>query len=117
MAKTTVTQITINTDGDGVESEWKPTAMQNDAGRAGGPVQQTLAVGDNTIAVPTGAMGMVLKQAEASAATVRLKGVAGAGETGFALRTGKAACVPIPTGATGVVLYSSAVDLVDLHWT
>ncbi len=115
MATTTETQITITSDGDGIEGEWEPTAMSNSASPAGGPVKTPLASGDNTILVPTGAMGLVLAPPSSSAAVLKLKG--GAGETGFALRTGQPAAIPLPTGTASVLLNASEAALVYLHWT
>lgn len=115
MATTETSQITITSSGDGIDSEWKPTAMSNVAGVAGGPVKTTLAAGDNTISVPTGAMGMVLAPPAASAAVLKLKG--GAGETGFALRSGQPSLVPLPTGTAQVLINASDVAIVYLHWT
>lgn len=115
MATTTETQITVTSSGDGIDGEWEPTAMSNSAGVAGGPVKTTLASGDNTISVPTGAMGMVIAPPAASSTVLKLKG--GAGETGFALRSGQPAHIPLPTGTASVLLNASAIDIVYVHWT
>lgn len=117
MSTTTLTQITVTSSGDGIGSsnEYKPTKMTNAAGVAGGPVHTTLAAADNTIAVPTGAKGMVIAPPAASLAVLKLKG--GAGETGFALRTGEASSIPLPTGTANVLLNSSIVEVVYIHWT
>lgn len=115
MATTATTGISVVAKGDGIASEWTPTAMVNNIAPAGGPVKVTLAAGDNTIAVPTGAMGMVLSPRAASPAVLKLKG--GAGETGFALRGGQPSHIPLPTGTASVLLSSSIVDIVQLHWT
>lgn len=115
MATTVETQITVTSSGDGIESEWNPTAQSNSYGAAGGPVRTTLAAGDNYIAVPTGAAGVVLYPPPTSGVTKRLK--AHAGETGFAIRTGEPACVPLPTGVATMMVNASAVEVVYLHWT
>lgn len=116
MAITNETQITVTSSGDGSdESEWKPTAMTNTRGAAGGPVKMTLASGDNTISVPTGAMGVVLAPAASSGVVLKLKG--GAGETGFCLRTGEPSALALPTGTANLLLNASAVTIVGFHWT
>lgn len=115
MAKTNTTQITITSSGDGATSEWKPTAMTNNTGPAGGSVQMTLSVGDNTLSVPTGAMGMGIRQIPSSATVLRLKHYAG--ETGFALRTGQPAFITLPTGTSSVLVNSSAIEVLDVHWS
>lgn len=115
MATTETMQITVTASGDGIDSAWTPTAMTNSAGTAGGPVKTTLSSGDNTIAVPTGAMGMVLAPPAASAAVLRLKHYAG--ETGFALRSGQPSHIPLPTGTSTVLINSSTVEILYLHWT
>lgn len=115
MATTETTQITVTSSGDGIDSEWKPTAMSNSAGVAGGPVKTTVATGVNTITVPTGAMGIVIAPPASSSAVLKLLG--GAGETGFALRTGQPAHIPLPTGTASVLINSSVVEIVYIHWT
>lgn len=115
MATTVETQITITSSGDGIDSDWEPRAMENSAGAAGGPVRTSLSSGDNTITVPTGAMGMVLLPPAASATVLKLKG--GAGETGFCLRSGQASSIPLPTGTASVLINASAAELVYVHWT
>ena len=115
MANTEKLQITVTSTGDGITGKWEPTAMTNSAGVAGGPVKTTLASGDNSIAVPTGAMGMVLAPPASSAVVLRLKHYAG--ETGFALRSGQPSAVPLPTGTSSVMLNASATEIVYVHWT
>lgn len=117
MATTTETQITVESSGEGIEGEskWEPTAMSNNTSPAGGPVRTALTAGDNTIAVPTGAMGLVFTPPAHSAAVLKLKG--GAGETGFALRTGQPAAIPLPTGTASVLMNASEAVLLYLHWT
>lgn len=115
MATTVTTEITVTATGDGNDSEWTPTAMTNSAGAAGGPVRTTLAAGDNFIAVPTGAMGCVLLPPPTSAITKRLKHHAG--ETGFAIRTGQVAALPLATGVATLMINASDVEVLYLHWT
>lgn len=115
MATTVETQITVTSSGDGIESEWTPTKTTNSTGAAGGPVRTTLASGDNFLAVPTGAMGCVILPPATSAVTKRLKHYAG--ETGFAIRTGEAISVPLPTGVATLMINASAVEVLYIHWT
>jgi hypothetical protein len=115
MATTVDTQITVTSSGDGIDSEWKPTAMANPVGAAGGPVRTTLASGDNSLSVPTGARGFVLAPPAVSNAILRLKHYSG--ETGFALRPGEPSAIPIPSGTTSVMVNASAVTVAYVHWT
>jgi hypothetical protein len=115
MATTVETQITITADGDGIESEWSPTAMSNSAGAAGGPVRMLLAAGDNYVAVPTGAMGYAILPPAASAVTKRLKHHSG--ETGIAMRTGQPIAMSLATGVATMMIHASAEELIYLHWT
>ena len=115
MATTALTTIKVECSGDGNDSEWSPTPTQNNYAPAGGPVNMTLAVGDNTIAVPTGAMGLAISPRASSATVLKLKG--SAGDTGFALRGGKPSHVALPTGATSILVSSNAVDVVPFFWT
>lgn len=115
MATTTNTKITVTASGDGIESAWEPTEMENSRGVGGGPVKQLLATGPNNLSVPTGAMGFVLVPPAASSAVLKLKG--DGVETGFALRTGQPAAIPLPTGTASVHIDSSEQEIVYLHWT
>lgn len=115
MATTAKTEITVTATGDGIDSEWTPTPMTNNNGPAGGPVKVTLAAGENTLTVPTGSMGMVIAPRAATLGVTRLRAVTG--ETGFALRGTQPSHVSLPTGATGVILYSTIVDVIHVHWT
>ncbi len=115
MAKSISTRFTITTTGDGVTSEWKPAPMSNSAGAAGGPVGVQLAAGDNYISVPTGAMGFTLKPLASSVVVKRLKHYPG--ETGFSIRTGEPASIPLPTGVATLMINASGVEVIDIHWT
>lgn len=115
MATTETVQITVTSSGDGIASEWKPTAQSNNAGVAGGPYKVTVATGLNVLPVPTGAMGVVLAPPSSSTAQLRLSSVSGA--TGLELRTGLPACLPLPTGVTGMLIDASKVEILYLHWT
>jgi hypothetical protein len=115
MAKTITTEITVTVSGDGVDSEWTPTAMSNSRGAAGGVVDVTLAAGDNYIAVPTGAMGFALRPPPTSAVTKRLKHHAG--ETGIAIRTGEWAHIPVATGVATMMIHASDAEVLGIHWT
>jgi hypothetical protein len=114
MATTNKTKFTVTSTGDGNDSEWT-TEATNNAGAAGGPVRVTLVSGDNTIVVPTGAIGVILKPPSSSGVTKRLKHHAG--ETGFSIRTGEAAALPLPTGTTSLILNSSGIEVIYVHWT
>lgn len=110
------TQISVKSSGDGVEeeSEWKPTLLTNTVGAAVGAYKQLLATGGNDLSVPTGSMNMVIMPPAASTAVLKLKG--GAGETGFALRSGYPSAIPLPTGTANVHIDSSIRELVYIHW-
>ena len=115
MSTVNTTQITVTSSDTGLESEWSPHALSNSSGAAGGHVLTTLSSGDNTVSVPTGAKGMVMEPPAASTAVLRLKHYAG--ETGFALRAGEASAIPLPSGTSSVLVNSSAVAVIKLHWT
>ena len=113
---TVKTQISVKSSGDGQveESEWKPTLLTNTSAPAIGAYKQLLATGGNDLTVPTGAMSMTLQPPATSSAVLKLKG--GSGETGFALRSGYPASVPLPTGTANVHIDSSIRELVYIHW-
>jgi hypothetical protein len=115
MAARSETEITVTVSGDGIASEWTVAASANTAAPGGGPIKTTLSAGDNYLTVPTGTRGFLLRPAAASAVTKRIKHHAG--ETGFALRTGEPAYVPIATGVATLMVHASAQEVVDLHWT
>ena len=115
MAAGTKTDISVTVSGDGIKSEWAVPTVENSNSAGAGPIRTTLQAGDNYLPVPTGAMGFVMKPPAASAVVKRLKHHAG--ETGFALRTGQPACVPIGTGVATLMIHSAALEVVYLHWT
>lgn len=115
MPTTITTKITVTATGEGLKSEWIPTATSNSTGAAGGPVRTTLAAGDNYVAIPTGAMGFVLDPPRTSAVTKRLKHHSG--ETGIAIRTGEPVALSLATGVATLMINVSAAEVVSLYWT
>lgn len=116
MPITEVTQITITSSGEGTDSTYEPDPITNTNGPAAGVVGVQLAIGDNTISVPTGSQGFFLKPVDpTSGVTKRLKHHSG--ETGFAIRTDGQACLSLPTGATQLMVWASAVEVIHIHWT
>ena len=114
MATTAKTTIKVACTGDGNASEWS-VDVTNNYGPAGGPVNVTLAASDNAFVVPTGSMGVILIPRASSPLVMKLK--ATGTDAGFALRGGKPSYVALPTGATGMLLNASMVDLIGVHWT
>lgn len=115
MPITESTQITITSSGEGTDHEYSPEPMINSNGPAAGPIAVSLASGDNTLAVPTGSNGFHLLPPPTSGVTKRLKHYAG--ETGFAFRTAEQVYMSLPTGATQLMVWASAVEVIRIHWT
>lgn len=115
MPITEVTQIKITSSGEGTDHEYEPEAMTNTNGPAAGPVGVALAVGDNTLAVPTGSNGVHILPPATSGVTKRLKHHSG--ETGIAFRTSEQVYMSLATGATQLMVWASAVEVIRIHWT
>ena len=114
MAKTSTTQITVTTTGDGVTSTDAPAATVNTAAPSGGPVAVALSAGDNTITVPSNAVGMVVIPPAASTNAKKLKGAGG--DTGFSLRPNEPAALPLPASTASVIINSVGAETVFVHW-
>lgn len=114
MAKTSTTQITVLTSGDGVTSRNEPAPLSNSTSPSGGPVAVALAAGDNTVLVPSGARGLVLIPPVGSTNAKKLKGVGG--DTGFSLRPDEASLLALPAATASIIVNSVAIEVVQVHW-
>lgn len=116
MAKTSTTSLSVAVTGDGVAATYTPATapMVNTAAPAGGPVDVTLAIGDTTIAVPTGAQGFVLVPPSASTVVKTLKGVGG--DTGFAIALALPTMISLPASTTTILVNAASSEVVAIHW-
>lgn len=73
-----------------------------------------LAVGANTITVPTGATGVIIVPPNPNANTLILKGVAG--DTGTTLASTLPTLLCIATGVASFVLQASGLTAIELSW-
>lgn len=117
MAKTVTTTLAVTVTGDGfgpsANTPLYSASMQNATG--GPPGQQALAMGNNTIAVPATAAGVVIVPPAGSAVALTLKGVNG--DTGIALDPANPTHLRLTPGAVAsFVLNAGGAVAVALLW-
>lgn len=117
MAKTSQCSIGVTITGDGLGNTYVPpgSPIENTAAPQGGPVKVSLSAGNNTISVPTGAVGCVVSPPVTSTNGKTLKGVGG--DTGFALHTSLPFVLSFG-GALGAsfVINSVGTEDLDVQW-
>lgn len=113
MSKTAIASLSVNVQGDGVSLT---QSFANTNAAAAAPDAQTLAVGNNTITVPTGVtvQGVTIVPPTQSAVSKTLKGVAG--DTGIALATSVPTSLALAASVTSFVVTASSGEVVQLVW-
>lgn len=116
MAKTSKASIGITVTGDGVTDAYVPPGnpFSNVAAPSGGTTRQALTTGNDTVLVPTGAIGVLIAPPDATLVTLNLAPIAA--DQGLELRMSYPALYYFPAGTASFVLVSGAVGSVDLHW-
>ena len=116
MAKTSTTSISVAVTGDGVVESFTPATapIVNAAAPAGGPLNVALSTGDNTLAVPPGAQGLVFVPPSSSVVAKKLKGIAG--DTGFLLSPTLPSAIMVPAGTATVLINAASAETVLIHW-
>jgi hypothetical protein len=116
MSKTSTISVQLSVIGDGVSDLYTPPGypIVNNSAPTGIPVPIVLALGDNTIAVPTGTQAFLLQPPTGSVVTKKLKGVGG--DTGFLINPSLPLIVPVPTGTTSILINASAGETVQIAW-
>lgn len=113
MSKASQVAITYSATGDGMTLTFATTAQENLAS-PGEQQPLLLATGDNTIAVPTGAKGVIVVPPSASVIVKKLKGIGG--DTGFILRAASPSYLALPDSTATILLNASAGETVSLVW-
>lgn len=116
MAKKSSLSMTVTVAGDGVNTTYNPvgTPIVNLAAPAGGPLSVALTTGDNTLAVPAGAVALLVVPDPASVVVKKLKGVGG--DTGFTIAPASPSLLGLPSSAVSVLLNASAGETITIEW-
>lgn len=118
MAKTSTLGITVSVVGDGLNETLgqAPNLLQivNAACPGALPQNVALASGLNTIAVPPGAVAMLLIPPSNSIVSKVLKGVTG--DTGFSMNPALPGLYPFVAGATSVLITAGSAETVQIGW-
>ncbi len=115
MAKTvtTTTTVTLSGDGWGGSGPLFSESVENDVGVS--PSFVTLSSGNNTIAVPASATGVVIVPTPGSTVALTLKGIAG--DTGIPLDPALSTSLKFTAGAVAsFVLNAASGTTVSLVW-
>lgn len=115
MAKTSNTSIGVTVSGDGIENTYVPrgSPVENTSAPQGGPVRLSLSAGNNSITIPTGAIGAVFSPPTTSTNVKIVKGVNG--DTGVTVRNADPFMLTFGAGATLVINSVGSEDL-DVQW-
>ncbi len=115
MAKTSSTSLTTSVQGHGLQELYSLAPMiSNQASPGAGPLDYALLGAFNSIVVPPGAVGVIIKPPTGSVVTKLLKGITG--DRGFAISANSPTVLSFPPGATVMGLTLSAPETVSLHW-
>lgn len=115
MAKISTTTLAVVVSGDGVSESYTPPGapITNANAPAGGPLNVALTTGDNTLAVPAGAVAVLLVPPTSSTVVKKLK-VPGDAGTPF----GRAApsLLGLDVGTSTLTINASAGETIAVHW-
>lgn len=115
MAKTSTITLVPAIGGDGVSFTYAvPGSLTNAAAPMGGAIPTALTTGDNTIAVPTGAMWLLISPPTTSTVAKKIKGAAG--DTGVLIGPAIVSLIAIASGQTSIILNAASGETVTLLW-
>ena len=117
MAKQSTVTLVVAIQGDGINTSYTPPGapIVNLTAPAGGPITVSLAIGDNTLTVPPGSLGLLIVPPATSTVTKILKGVAL--DTGFTISPSRiTGPIGLPVGAMTVLLNASAIEVITVQW-
>ena len=116
MAKTSTINLNVMIQGDGINTAYAPPGapIVNTTAPAGGPITVALAMSDNTLTVPPGALGMIIVPPSISVVTKAIKGAAL--DTGLAISPTRVTMIGLPAGATSVIISASAPEDITVQW-
>lgn len=112
----TTSIVTQGTLGQGGTYQGAPitTSTSNASPPGGGPVPQVLSTGANTIAIPTGYIGVQIIPPSANGAALTAKGVTG--DTGISLHLTTPTTLTFAAGQSNFCLTAASGVTVDLVW-
>lgn len=90
--------------------------MTNAACPVGGTTPVVLAAGENVIAVPTGAVGVVISPPTSSTNAKTGPTPVGYSNLGLPLRANAPILVMFDAAVTQIALYSAGIETLNLHW-
>lgn len=117
MAKTSTVNLNVTIQGDGINTSYAPPGapIVNTAAPAGGPITISLAMGDNTLVVPPGALGVIIVPPAISVVVKALKGAVI--DTGLIISpTRISGPIGLPAGATSLIINASAPEDITVQW-
>jgi len=116
MAKTSSCSIGVTVSGGGETATYVPpgSPVSNPAAPNGGSVAYALAAGVNSIAVPTGAIGVVISPPTSS--TNAKTAPAATGQVGVATRANAPSVTFFDAAVTTFDITSAGIEVVNLHW-
>jgi len=120
MAKLSKLSIGVTVSGDGTTTTYAPPGnpFENAAAPNGGTVDFDLAMGVNTIPIPSGgaagAVGVVIVPPAGSANAKILKGVGG--DTGFTIHANRPTVLSFDPATTDFVIDSAGAETIELQW-
>lgn len=116
MAKTSSCKIEVGVLGDGETSTFVPSTspVLNTACPVGGMSTLSLSSGDNTISVPSGAIGIAFSPSSSSTVVKKLKGAGG--DTGVTIRANAPSVVYLPDATASFILNASTTESLPVHW-
>jgi hypothetical protein len=117
MAKLSTVTLSATVQGDGVSTTFTPptSPIQNQAAPTSGPQSVTLSAGNNTIAVPSGATGVLICPPTGSTNNKTFKGVNG--DTGVAMAQAAPSYFALGSGVASFVINAAAIETLNLHFT
>ena len=115
MAIQSTVTLKVSCSGD-VTCTDQPADITNTTAPSGGPVNTVLSAGNNTITVPTGSRGVMIRPPVGSTNVKILKGVGG--DTGITMDPAQPFYLPFAVSPpANFVINSAGIETVGIHWT
>jgi hypothetical protein len=115
MAKASTVNIIVGVSGDGVTSSTAPTAIANASCPSGGETPVSLSSGNNTVTLPTNAIGALIVPPSTSTVAKIIKGVNG--DTGIGIHAINPTFLSFVSTQTTFVINAASAEVILVHWT
>jgi hypothetical protein len=112
-----VLQMLVQISGNGVSEVYNLTGANpvvNTASPGGGPILTSLVLGNNTLTVPPGCIGMIIIPPSNSTVAKAVKGITG--DTGFSISPNLPSMLTLPTGTLTAIVNASGPEVVSILW-